>query len=160
MKSQYEQLLLRRRAKSGASEMADNSDGLLDLLCNVVGVLVLVSSLAGVFAATSAVNIQAPMRTQTNKQFRILQATNEGIWDLQPAIDRMALLDRERVEKVRECENLLPPESTICDQGLNNWQKEEQINGVKMTINHEKGQVIKVGDPTFPLKTFKTTMIF
>ena len=59
MKSQYEQLLLRRRAKSGASEMADNSDGLLDLLCNVVGVLVLVSSLAGVFAATSAVNIQA-----------------------------------------------------------------------------------------------------
>ena len=149
MKSQYEQLLLRRRAKSGASEMADNSDGLLDLLCNVVGVLVLVSSLAGVFAATSAVNIQAPMRTQTKKQFRILQATNEGIWDLQPAIDRMALLDRERVEKVRECENLLPPESTICDQGLNNWQKEEQINGVKMTINHEKGQIIKVGDPTF-----------
>ena len=149
MKSQYEQLLLRRRAKSGASEMADNSDGLLDLLCNVVGVLVLVSSLAGVFAATSAVNIQAPMRTETKKQFRILQATNEGIWDLQPAIDRMALLDRERVEKVRECENLLPPESTICDQGLNNWQKEEQINGVKMTINHEKGQVIKVGDPTF-----------
>ena len=65
MKSQYEQLLLRRRAKSGASEMADNSDGLLDLLCNVVGVLVLVSSLAGVFAATSAVNIQAPMRTET-----------------------------------------------------------------------------------------------
>ena len=39
----------------------------------------------------------------------------------------MALLDRERVEKVRECENLLPPESTICDQGLNNWQKEEQL---------------------------------
>ena len=148
MKSQYEQLLLRRRAKSGASEMADNSDGLLDLLCNVVGVLVLVSSLAGVFAATSAVNIQAPMRTETKKQFRILQATNEGIWDLQPAIDRMALLDRERVEKVRECENLLPPESTICDQGLNNWQKEEQINGVKMTINHEKGQVLRSEEPT------------
>ena len=38
--------------------MADNSDGLLDLLCNVVGVLVLVSSLAGVFAATSAVIIE------------------------------------------------------------------------------------------------------
>ena len=53
------------------------------------------------------------------------------------------------MQKVRECENLLPPESTICDQGLNNWQKEEQINGVKMTINHEKGQVIKVGDPTY-----------
>ena len=102
--------------------MADNSDGLLDLLCNVVGVLSRQLTW-GVFAATSAVNIQAPMRTETKKQFRILQATNEGIWDLQPAIDRMALLDRERVEKVRECENLLPPESTICDQGLNNWQK-------------------------------------
>ena len=149
MRSEYEQLLLRKKGKSGPSEMADNSDGLLDLLCNVVGVLVLVSSLAGVFAATSAVNIQAPMRTETKKQFRILQASEEGIWDLQPAIDRMTLLDRERVEKVRECENLLPPESTICNQGLDNWRKEEQIKGVKMTINHEKGQILKTDEPTF-----------
>ena len=145
-------LLLRRRRRRAVEQMADSSDGLMDVLSNVVGVMALVGSLTGVFAATSSLNIQAPMRTQTKKQFRILQATNEGIWDLQPAIDRMALLDRERVEKVRECENLLPPESTICDQALNNWQKEEQINGVKMTINHEKGQVIKVGDPTYSSK--------
>ena len=70
-----------------------------------------------------------------------------GIYN-QPLTVWLFLIENES-RKVRECENLLPPESTICDQGLNNWQKEEQINGVKMTINHEKGQVIKVGDPTY-----------
>ena len=101
MNSEQKQILLRKKGKKSASGLADSSDSLLDLLCNVVGVLVLVSSLAGVFAATSAVNIQAPMKKDTKKQFWTLQAAEEGVWDLQPAINRMAALDRERVKEVR-----------------------------------------------------------
>ena len=67
MNSEQKQILLRKKGKKSASGLADSSDSLLDLLCNVVGVLVLVSSLAGVFAATSAVNIQAPMKKETKK---------------------------------------------------------------------------------------------
>ena len=53
--------LLRRRKRSRVGGMADSSDGLLDVLSNVVGVMALVGSLTGVFAATSSLNIQAPM---------------------------------------------------------------------------------------------------
>ena len=148
MNTEQRQILLRSKGKKSPSEMADNSDGLLDLLCNVVGVLVLVSSLAGVFAATSAINIQAPMKSETKKQFWTLQASEDGIWDLQPAINRMAELDRERANEVRLCENLLSPELEICNNNLDGWQKKEQINGVLMEINHEKGQLMRSNEPS------------
>ena len=128
MNTEQKQILLRKKGKKESTGLADSSDSLLDLLCNVVGVLVLVSSLAGVFAATSAVNIQAPMKKETKKQFWTLQAAEEGVWDLQPAINRMAELDRERAKEVRLCENLLSPELEICNRNLDGWNKQEQIN--------------------------------
>ena len=148
MNTEQKQILLRKKGKKSSSGLADSSDSLLDLLCNVVGVLVLVSSLAGVFAATSAVNIQAPMKKETKKQFWTLQASKEGVWDLQPAINRMAELDRERAKEVRNCENLLSPELEICNSKLNGWKKEEQINGISMAISHEKGQILRSQEPT------------
>ena len=147
MNSEQKQILLRKKGKKSASGLADSSDS-IDLLCNVVGVLVLVSSLAGVFAATSAVNIQAPMQKETKKQFWTLQAAEEGVWDLQPAINRMAALDRERAKEVRLCENLLSPELEICNRNLDGWEKKEQINGIVMQVNHEKGQVLRSEEPT------------
>ena len=148
MNTEQKQILLRKKGKKSSSGLADSSDSLLDLLCNVVGVLVLVSSLAGVFAATSALNIQAPMKKETKKQFWTLQAAKEGVWDLQPAINRMAELDRERAKEVRTCENLLTPELEICNSKLDGWKKEEQINGIAMTISHEKGQILRSQEPT------------
>ena len=148
MNTEQKQILLRKKGKKSATGLADSSDSLLDLLCNVVGVLVLVSSLAGVFAATSAVNIQAPMQKDTKKQFWTLQAAEEGVWDLQPAINRMAELDRDRVKEVRLCENLLSPELEICNRNLDGWEKKEQINGIVMQVDHEKGQVLRSDEPT------------
>ena len=148
MKKNRQQLLLTRRISKVSSLQDSSSDGLLDLLSNVLGVLVLVSSLTGVLAATSALNIQAPMRTETKKQFWMLQASIDGIWDLQPAVKRMTDLDQERVQLVRKCENLLGRESQSCEQELDQWGIEEQINGVKMKIDHKKGMITRLGRPT------------
>ena len=148
MKKSRQQLLLTRRISKVSSLQDSSSDGLLDLLSNVLGVLVLVSSLTGVLAATSALNIQAPMRTETKKQFWLLQASKDGIWDLQPAVMRMTDLDRERVKLVRKCDNLLGLESQRCDQELDRWSFEEQVNGVKMKIDHEKGLITRLDQPT------------
>ena len=148
MKKRTQQLLLTRRMSKNSSLQDSSSDGLLDLLSNVLGVLVLVSSLTGVLAATSALNIQAPMRTETKKEFWMLQASEDGIWDLQPAIKRMTALDRERVELVRKCDNLLGLESQLCEQELDRWGIEEQVNGVNMKIDHEKGIVKRLDLPT------------
>ena len=108
----------------------------------------LVSSLTGVLAATSALNIQAPMLTETKKQFWMLQASKDGIWDLQPAVKRMTNLDQKRVELVRKCDNLLGLESQLCKQELDQWGIEEQVNGVRMIIDHEKGMITRLDQPT------------
>ena len=148
MKKNTQQLLLTRRTSRASSLQDSSSDGLLDLLSNVLGVLVLVSSLTGVLAATSALNIQAPMRTETKKEFWMLQASEDGIWDLQPAVKRMTYLDQERVALVRKCENLLGLESQLCEKELDQWGIEEQVNGVNMKIDHEKGMVKRLDLPT------------
>ena len=148
MKKNRKHLLLKREISKISSLQDSSSDGLLDLLSNVLGVLVLVSSLTGVLAATSALNIQAPMQTETKRQFWMLQASENGIWDLQPAVERMTNLDQERVELVRKCDNLLGVESQLCEQELDQWGVEEQVNGVKMKIDHEKGMITRSDQPT------------
>ena len=141
-------LLLRRRRHRNSGEMVDSSDGLMDVLSNVVGVMALVGSLTGVFAATSSLNIQAPMQKNADRNFWMLQATQEGIWDLQPAVDRMTEQDRERAKEVNRCENLLIPERDLCIKELDNWSRQEQIGSIEMELSHEKGILKRNGPPT------------
>ena len=141
-------LLLRRRRRRNSGEMADSSDGLMDVLSNVVGVMALVGSLTGVFAATSSLNIQAPMQKNSDRNFWMLQAAQEGIWDLQPAVDRMTEQDRERAKEVNRCENLLNPERDSCMQELDDWSRQEQIGSIGMELSHEKGILRRNGPPT------------
>ena len=80
-----ELLLLRRRRRRAIEQMADSSDGLMDVLSNVVGVMALVGSLTGVFAATSSLNIQAPMQERQTVTFGCFrrQKMVSGIYSLQ-----------------------------------------------------------------------------
>ena len=141
-------LLLRRRRRRSGGQMADSSDGLMDVLSNVVGVMALVGSLTGVFAATSSLNIQAPMQREADRNFWMLQASKEGVWDLQPAVNRMTELDRERVAEVNRCQQLLTPERDVCEQELDGWTRKEQLGSVGMELSHEKGTLIRNGPPT------------
>lgn len=141
-------LLLRRRRRRAGGQMADSSDGLMDVLSNVVGVMALVGSLTGVFAATSSLNIQAPMQREADRNFWMLQASKEGVWDLQSAVNRMTELDRERVAEVNRCQQLLTPERDVCEQELDGWLREEQLGSVRMELSHEKGTLMRNGPPT------------
>ena len=143
-----ELLLLRRRRRRAIEQMADSSDGLMDVLSNVVGVMALVGSLTGVFAATSSLNIQAPMQRKADRNFWMLQASKDGVWDLQPAVNRMAKLDRERVEEVIRCEQLIEPEKSVYEENLDIWAREEQIGSIEMKLSHEKGTLQRNGPPT------------
>ena len=150
-------VLLKRKTRRSETPMPDNSDGLLDVLCNVVGLLVLVSSLTGVIASTTALNIIAPMSQKTEKNFHMLQASEEGIWDLQPAVNRMTILDRERGSEVLRCSNLLPPEAETCNRSLDGWSREEQLSGIKMSLTHEKGSLLRQAEPTISYEDLKNS---
>ena len=88
----------------------------------------LVSSLTGVLAATSATKLNANRNKETVLDVASLK---DGIWDLQPAVKRMTDLDQERVDLVRKCDNLLGLESQLCEKELDQWGIEEQVNGEK-----------------------------
>ena len=148
-------LLLRRRNRRGGSDIQGSSDGLLDILSNVVGVMALVGSLTGVIAATSALNIQAPMSQGSSKTFHLVQVSANGLWDLQPAVNRMTELDRERGEEVRRCQQLLPAEQRICNQSLDGWSRNENIGSVAMEISHSNGLIRAAGAPSITAAQIK-----
>ena len=141
-------LLLRRRRRRTGTQTSDSSDGLMDILSNVVGVMALVGSLTGVLAATSSLNIQAPMQRKADRNFWMLQASEDGVWDIQPAVNRMTELDRERATEVNRCEQLLEPERDACQEDLDGWSREEQIGSMGMELSHEKGTLLRNGPPT------------
>ena len=142
-------LLLRRRSRrGGGADLGDSSDGLMDILSNVVGVMALIGSLTGIFATSSALNIQAPMQQKSSRNFVLLQAAKEGLWDLQPAVEQMVKLDRQRADEVNRCEQLLPPEKEACDQELDGWKREAQVGPIGMSVSHANGLIRRNGPPT------------
>ena len=142
-------LLLKRRSRRGGGDgPGDSSDGLMDILSNVVGVMALIGSLTGIFATSSALNIQAPMQQKSSRNFVLLQAAKEGVWDLQPAVEQMVKLDRQRASEVNRCEQLLPPEKEACDRELDGWRREAQVGPIGMTVSHANGLIRRNGPPT------------
>ncbi|UPH90886.1 hypothetical protein [Synechococcus sp. NB0720_010] len=142
-------LLLRRRSRRGGGGVtSDSSDGLMDILSNVVGVMALIGSLTGIFATSSALNIQAPMQQKSSRNFVLLQAAKEGLWDLQPAVEQMVKLDRQRAGEVNRCEQLLPPEKEACDRELDGWKREAQVGPIGMSVSHANGLIRRNGPPT------------
>ena len=142
-------LLLKRRSRRGGGDgLGDSSDGLMDILSNVVGVMALIGSLTGIFATSSALNIQAPMQQKSSRNFVLLQAAKEGVWDLQPAVEQMVKLDRQRASEVNRCEQLLPPEKEACDRELDGWKREAQVGPIGMSVSHANGLIRRNGPPT------------
>ena len=142
-------LLLKRRSRRGGGDgPGDSSDGLMDILSNVVGVMALIGSLTGIFATSSALNIQAPMQQKSSRNFVLLQAAKEGVWDLQPAVEQMVKLDRQRASEVNRCEQLLPPEMEACDRELDGWRREAQVGSIGMSVSHANGLIRRNGPPT------------
>ena len=142
-------LLLKRRSRRGGGDgLGDSSDGLMDILSNVVGVMALIGSLTGIFATSSALNIQAPMQQKSSRNFVLLQAAKEGVWNLQPAVEQMVKLDRQRASEVNRCEQLLPPVKEACDRELDGWRREAQVGSVGMSVSHANGLLRRNGPPT------------
>lgn len=141
-------LLFQRRRRRAPSELSAGEDGLLDILSNTVGVMALIAAMTGVTAMGGSLNLQAPMVRDTRKEVVLLQANGSGVWNLQPAAERMVELDRQRVAEVNRCQQLLAPEQAACQAALNGWERVEQIGPVSMIVNHRNGSLRISGPPT------------
>ena len=141
-------LLLRRRRRDSSESRGGDMDGLMDTLSNVVGVMALITSLTGVFAASSAINIQAPMQKQTKQRFTLLQASKDGIWNLQPAVNKMVEYDQARIVALKKCLALQAIEQQQCKQLLDGWSKADQVESIQLSVSNANGLIRRNGAPS------------
>ena len=141
-------LLLRRRQKGSGGGGGSDDTGLMDTLTNVVGVQALVLSLTAIFATSSTLNIQTPMAKKSSQPYHLLQASGDGVWDLQPAVEAMTKADRERVAAVRRCRALPAGEAEACNQGLDGWTRAAQLGPIRYAVDHRQGLLQRNGPPT------------
>jgi hypothetical protein len=148
-------LLLRRRQQRRSGGKGSDDTGLMDTLTNVVGVLALITSLTSIFAASASLNIQTPMAQKSKQPYHLLQASADGVWDLQPAVAAMAAADRERVAAVRRCRALPAGQVEVCDRGLDGWSRSGQVGSVRYAVDHRQGSLQRNGAPTVPSAQLK-----
>lgn len=75
------------RKATAADGLPPEQDGILDVLANLVRVLTLVGALSATVAVNTSIRIRTPLAQKTDREFIMLQAGEDGIWDLQPARD-------------------------------------------------------------------------
>ena len=141
-------LLLRRHHRQQGPRLMSDDVGLLDTLTNVVGVLALITSLMSVFAAAGSLNIQAPMARKSQQDFYLLQANAKGIWSLQPAVNQMVQIDRERAAAVKRCTTLQGVAEQQCNAALDDWMRQQQVGPILVRVSHTQGSLQRVGPPT------------
>ena len=141
-------ILLRRRYRQQVQRPMSDDIGLLDTLTNVVGVLALITSLMSIFAAAGSLNIQAPMARKSQQDFFLLQANATGIWSLQPAVNQMVQIDRERAAAVKRCTSLQGVAQQQCNAALDDWSRQQQVGPILVSVSHTQGSLQRVGPPT------------
>lgn len=140
-----------KRRSRGSSDVGippDDHDGILDVLANLVGVLVLVGSLTAVLAANSAMKIKTPMAKSTNKEFALLQVGRAGVWDLQSAKDRMIALDQQRLSGWKQCLDLSLYEMIYCVNGMREWTASERVGQVQVEVSGDGARITRLESPT------------
>lgn len=123
-------------------------DGILDVLANLVGVLVLVGALTAVLAANSAMKIKTPLSRDTKKDFVMIQVGNLGVWDLQAAKDRMYSLNNDRTNGWKRCLDLSIFELINCADGMESWTASEQIGQVRVIVSNNDLYISRSATPT------------
>lgn len=138
----------RGRSLQNTGSVPADHDGILDVLANLVGVLVLVGALTAVLAANSAMKIKTPLARDTKKEFVMLQVGKSGIWDLQSAQDRMFRLEKDRVNGWKRCLDLSIYELIACADSMQGWAVSEAVGQVKVVVSNEDTYIARSSTPT------------
>jgi len=138
----------RLRTLHTAGSVPVEHDGILDVLANLVGVLVLVGALTAVLAANSAMKIKTPLARDTKKDFVMLQVGKLGVWDLQAAQERMFSLEKDRVNGWKRCLSLVMYELIYCAESMQGWAASETVGQVKVVVSNEDTYITRTLTPT------------
>ena len=145
----------RRRKSNGFGQPPGDHDGILDVLANLIGVLTLVGALSAVVAANAAVRIKTPMSRNTDKDFVMLIAGREGIWNIQPAKDALMVENKRRISEMRSCLSYGLFGMSACFDNALNRVRSAQVGQARYTVSGDGAYLEKAGKPSISLKNIE-----
>lgn len=121
---------------------------MFDVFANLVGVLTIVGALTAVLATTSTVQIRTPLVKSSEKEFVLVQVNKSGIWNLQPARDRIADMSSKRLEELKRCIDNAVSGAIECSGLISSWQMNETIGEAVLTVSMDGASIQRLPVPT------------
>ena len=73
-----------------------SNDGILDVLANTVGILILIGVLGALAVANSVFDIYSPINRDARKYVHLFHISESGIWNIEPAREALINIDKNR----------------------------------------------------------------
>ena len=143
----------RRRNTKEFGKPPGDHDGILDVLANLIGVLTLVGALSAVVAANAAIRIKTPMSRSTSKDFFMIIAGREGIWNIQPAKDALFEENKQRIREMQSCLSYGLYGMSACFDHAMNRVRTAQVGQARFTIDGNGIYLTKSKKPDIQLKS-------
>lgn len=131
-----------------SAELPGEQDGLFDVFANLVGVLTIVGALTAVLATTTAVKIKTPLAKNSDKSFVLVQVNKNGIWNLQPARDRVVSISKERLEELKSCLDNAVGVPLECSALVDSFSVNETIGQAVLAMSIDGASIQRLPSPT------------
>ena len=130
-----------------------NNDGILDVLANTVGILILIGVLGALAVANSVFEIYAPMDRDAKKYVHLFHVTELGIWNVEPAREALINIDKNRNLFRKDC--LKDGYSkNFCLEKSTKFNDAGYISNVRYVFNNSNQYVERDENPEFRITKF------
>ena len=146
----------RRNKKSYKTESISfdsSNDGILDVLANTVGILILIGVLGALAVANSVFEIYAPVNRDAKKFIHLFHVSKLGIWDIEPARQALISIDKERNLFEASCikDGF---QKTTCFEQASKFNNSGYISKVRYVFNDFDKYVERDENPQFRISNF------
>ena len=130
-----------------------SNDGILDVLANTVGILILIGVLGALAVANSVFDIYAPMNRDARKYVHLFHISQTGIWNIEPA--RQALIDIDKNRNLFKKNCIKDGFSKMnCIEKASKFNSSGYISNVRYVFNNSNQYVERDDNPEFRITNF------
>ena len=146
----------RRSRRSNQNQLINldsSNDGILDVLANTVGILILIGVLGALAVANSVFDIYAPINRDAKKYVHLFHVSEAGIWNLDPAREALINIDKNKNLFKKNCMRD-GYSKTNCIEKASKFNDSGYISNVRYVFNDSNQYVERDDDPEFGISGF------
>ena len=130
-----------------------SNDGILDVLANTVGILILIGVLGALAVANSVFDIYAPINRDARKYVHLFHISESGIWNVEPA--RQALINIDKKKNLFRNNCIKDGYSkNYCIEKASKFNNSGYISNVRYVFNDSYQYVERDNNPEFAITGF------